>query len=128
MKLISSILLSIIILVSAFLLSGGVYRFESIEPLVAHRLNIITGKISLCVMHEGCREFSEPGTPVTESFPEKIQSGKWPLYPFEYYRKLPAYDDWGNEELATAIFNKYIEESGVEVSKIAFFEVIGYEK
>ena len=124
MKISASIIFVLSLLIAAFIISGGIYRTETVRAGIVHRVNIITGDISLCTFNEGCKSFSK-----IQEQQVNIRSSDALLavYPLTHFRELyPMYKDLSDKELAEALYNKYKERSGINVSKESYFNVIGY--
>lgn len=126
MKPLNITIVCIALVLSIYLLSGGLYRYETVQLGIIHRMNIITGDISVCVMEEGCKDFSKNTQPPKDNENNHliIESA---IFPIKYYRNnFPEYNEYTNEQLANALYAKFSDDSGLKVSKKAFFEVIGY--
>ena len=130
MRITSAIIVGASIVIGSYLLSGGIYRVKSVNELVAHRLNILSGEIAFCIATEGCKDFAEADEPNHEprQTPQPSHTNEWPLYPFSLYRGLEAYEKIGDQELAKSVLDRYNKESGLSVSEAAFYEVIGYQQ
>lgn len=130
MNSVSTIILALCILIAALIVSGGVYRTETIQAGVTHRTNILTGEIDLCILDKGCEPFSERSfEPQPEPTPKSSRENDiLATYPLEHFRTLyPEYDDLSDSELAGTLYKIYLEQSGLNVSKESYFEVIGYD-
>jgi hypothetical protein len=51
------IILAAVIIAVGIFLSGGIYRFHTVQAGVVHRYNNFTGRVDLCVQNRGCNEF-----------------------------------------------------------------------
>ncbi len=54
-----AILVAAIILASAILLNGGIYKYETVQVGVVHKYNVFTGSVELCIQKRGCNNFED---------------------------------------------------------------------
>lgn len=116
MKSFQFIILSIALIVSAFIFNGGLYKFETIQTGVVHKINILTGHIELCIFNNGCT-----------SFPAYKKAPKFSILTL-YRQKYPEYNDLDNDQLVSALHKKYTTELNLQLSKEDFSEFLMHGK
>ena len=127
MKSLNITIICMALIISVYMFSGGIYRYDTIQLGVIHRINIITGNVSVCIMEEGCKDFV---TKAVSLYEKKIKCPdiESAIFPITYYRNNPEYNAYTDSQLANWLYAKYTNDYDLKVSKESFFEVIGSKK
>jgi hypothetical protein len=112
MRFLSICIVSLSLVASAFFISGGIYKTETIQLGLLHKTNIITGSLMLCRFDNGCTAFPE--------FKELEESSILSLYRSKYRQ----YNYLSNKKLSSALYEKYKSNLGLSISKSEFNKIL----